>query len=300
MAVPTERLELMTRGRGVLSRPARRTRLTTTLFAPSALPDWSRAHVVSHFSRNAAALINLLDWARTGVATPMYPSVEARVRGHRGRRPSVRCRAARRGRASVERGCRRRRPRCPTDAWDGEIRTALGRETTGAEVPWMRIRENWVHTVDLDAGATVDDFPPRVVVDLLDEVTGFVAGRDGCPAAILDATDTDRRLDESVPRATPSRSRAPRRRCSPGSSAAARARASSRRTAWCPRPPAGSSERLWLSGRAILGLSTAQTSLDPIGPVTSCIRQCATETPSAATRSADSRPIHSPSGSRAM
>jgi maleylpyruvate isomerase len=80
----------------------------------------------------------------------------------------------------------------PEEAWDGEIRTALGRQTTGAEVPWMRIRENWVHAVDLAAGATVDEFPPQVVVDLIDEVTRTVGGRDDCPAAVLEATDTDR------------------------------------------------------------------------------------------------------------
>src|SRR6476619_4300489 len=51
------------------------------LAAPSALPDWSRAHVVAHIARNADALVNLLDWARTGVETPMYPSREARNAG---------------------------------------------------------------------------------------------------------------------------------------------------------------------------------------------------------------------------
>src|SRR5829696_4565200 len=48
------------------------------LAAPSALPDWTRAHVVAHLARNADALGNLLTWARTGVETPMYPSVGAR------------------------------------------------------------------------------------------------------------------------------------------------------------------------------------------------------------------------------
>ena len=48
------------------------------LAAPSALPDWSRAHVVAHLARNADALLNLLTWARTGVETPMYPSREVR------------------------------------------------------------------------------------------------------------------------------------------------------------------------------------------------------------------------------
>src|SRR6476661_3940042 len=48
------------------------------LTSPSALPGWSRAYVVAHLARNADALINLLDWARTGVETPMYPSREVR------------------------------------------------------------------------------------------------------------------------------------------------------------------------------------------------------------------------------
>jgi maleylpyruvate isomerase len=34
--------------------------------APSALPGWSRAHVLTHVARNADAMINLLTWARTG------------------------------------------------------------------------------------------------------------------------------------------------------------------------------------------------------------------------------------------
>src|SRR3954454_14241208 len=51
------------------------------LARPSALPDWSRAHVVAHLARNADALVNLLTWARTGVETPMYPSRQARDEG---------------------------------------------------------------------------------------------------------------------------------------------------------------------------------------------------------------------------
>ena len=46
--------------------------------APSALPGWSRAHVLSHVARNADAMMNLLYWARTGEETPAYVSREAR------------------------------------------------------------------------------------------------------------------------------------------------------------------------------------------------------------------------------
>jgi maleylpyruvate isomerase len=46
----------------------------------SVLPGWTRAHVVSHVSRNAEAITRLLHWARTGEPTPMYPSQGARDR----------------------------------------------------------------------------------------------------------------------------------------------------------------------------------------------------------------------------
>jgi maleylpyruvate isomerase len=188
MAVPTERLALMKQGEAYFLE--RLDGITDKdMSGPAGLPDWTRAHVVSHFARNALALINLLDWARTGTATPMYPSVEARSEGiEEGARRSA---AVLRGEATAaSERLQAAAAAMPEAAWDGEIRTALGRQTTGAEVPWMRIRESWVHAVDLDAGATVADFPPQVVVDLLDEVTGFVTSRDGCPAVILEATDT--------------------------------------------------------------------------------------------------------------
>jgi maleylpyruvate isomerase len=122
----------------------------------------------------------------------MYPSVEARSEGiDEGARQSA---AVLRGEAAEASARLQAAARAmPDEAWDGEIRTALGRQTTGAEVPWMRVRENWVHAVDLDAGGTVADFPAQVVVDLLTEVKEFVSARDGCPSMILDATDTGER-----------------------------------------------------------------------------------------------------------
>ncbi|MGD9796034.1 MAG: maleylpyruvate isomerase N-terminal domain-containing protein, partial [Acidimicrobiia bacterium] len=38
----------------------------TALRERSALPDWSRAHVLVHLARHADGLRNLLLWARTG------------------------------------------------------------------------------------------------------------------------------------------------------------------------------------------------------------------------------------------
>ena len=158
---------------------------------PSGLPGWSRAHVVSHFSRNARALINLLDWARTGVATPMYPSVEARAEGiEQGSHQSASDLRAEAHATSLQ--LQDATAAMPESAWDGEIRTALGRETTGAEVPWMRVRETWVHAVDLGASARIEQIPDAIAVALIDEVTATLNSRDDCGAVVLRATDTSR------------------------------------------------------------------------------------------------------------
>nr|BFE80380.1 hypothetical protein GCM10020093_029810 [Planobispora longispora] len=48
------------------------------LTAPSRLPGWTRGHLITHIARNADSLVNLTEWARTGVERPQYPSVESR------------------------------------------------------------------------------------------------------------------------------------------------------------------------------------------------------------------------------
>ena len=76
----------------------------------------------------------------------------------------------------------------------GEVRSALGRPLPAAQVPWMRIREVWLHAVDLDAGAEVADAPDGVLDLLLDEVTATLSATVGCPAVELVPTDRDRRF----------------------------------------------------------------------------------------------------------
>jgi maleylpyruvate isomerase len=190
MAVPRERLAWMHDGEGFFLGGLDDLG-DDDLREPSGLPGWSRAHVVSHFARNARALINLLDWARTGVATPMYPSVEARADGiEEGSHQSAADLRAEAHAASQQ--LLDATAAMPDDAWDGEIRTALGRATTGAEVPWMRVRETWVHAIDLDAGGRTEQIPDAIAVALIDEVTTTLHSRDDCPGVVLRASDTSR------------------------------------------------------------------------------------------------------------
>lgn len=161
------------------------------LAAPSSLPGWSRAHVVGHVARNAEALTRLATWARTGVETPMYASAEQRAE-------DIETAAAatpetlRRELADTADELDAALAALDDDTWQAEVRSALGRPMPATELPWMRVREVWLHAVDLDAGARMDDLPPEVVDTLLDDVTEALSARQGCPAALLAPDDRDR------------------------------------------------------------------------------------------------------------
>jgi maleylpyruvate isomerase len=161
------------------------------LAAPSALPGWTRAHVVGHLARNAEALTRLATWARTGVETPMYTDAEQRARDIESSAlaPVATLRSELVGTAAELDAAL---AALDDITWQAGVRSALGRAIPATEIPWMRVREVWLHAVDLDAGASVADLPPGVVDALLDDATGVLSAKDGCPAALLAPTDRDR------------------------------------------------------------------------------------------------------------
>lgn len=161
------------------------------LRAPSTLPGWSRAHVIGHVARNAEALTRLATWARTGVETPMYADAQQRAAEIESSAQAP-ADTLRRELGSTAADLDAALAALDDDTWQAQVRSALGRAIPAAEIPWMRVREVWLHAVDLASGATVDDLPPDVVDTLLDDVTGVLTGRDGCPAALLTPTDRDR------------------------------------------------------------------------------------------------------------
>jgi maleylpyruvate isomerase len=157
----------------------------------SALPGWSRAHIIGHLARNAEALARLAGWARTGVETPMYADREQR--------------AAEIERSSALPADTLRTQLTDTAAaldtaltgltgaqWHAVVRSALGRAIPAAEVPWMRIREVWLHAVDLGTDTRMDDLPADVVDLLLDDVTTALSAKDDCPALHVAPTDRAR------------------------------------------------------------------------------------------------------------
>lgn len=159
--------------------------------APSALPGWSRAHVLSHIARNADGMINLLTWARTGVPTPAYASVDARNADIEtgAARPPAEIRAdvidSSDRLAAVVR-------EMPAQAWSATIRNVQGAEIPATDIPWVRSREMWIHAVDLDVGASLADLPAPMLDELITDVVRALGAREECPPLRLRATDTDR------------------------------------------------------------------------------------------------------------
>ncbi|HZG92345.1 MAG TPA: maleylpyruvate isomerase family mycothiol-dependent enzyme [Pseudonocardia sp.] len=173
--------------RGLMSRMA-----DAAFAAPSLLPGWSRAHVLTHLARNADAMINLLDWARTGTPTPAYASREQRDRDidDGATRPPQVIRDDVIGSSDRLAAAVRAMPQA---AWAAEIGAPRGGGVMPAsDVPWLRAREMWVHAVDLDVGASLADAPGPMLVELLDEVTATMGTSGQSPPMELVATDLRR------------------------------------------------------------------------------------------------------------
>ncbi|TFV62297.1 UNVERIFIED_ORG: maleylpyruvate isomerase family mycothiol-dependent enzyme [Bacillus sp. AZ43] len=168
------------------------------LAAPSALPGWSRAHVVAHVARNADALVNLLTWARTGAETPMYPSravrdadIETTAALEPAQLRADLAAAAGRLATAIE--------EMPAEAWQATVRNGQGALVVASLVPWMRAKELWVHGTDLRAGLDFADLPRDLAAALVDDVLALFGSRDQDLGVTVVATDVDRTWGSGQP-----------------------------------------------------------------------------------------------------
>jgi maleylpyruvate isomerase len=158
---------------------------------PSLLPGWTRGHVLTHLARNADALRNLVQWARTGEETPMYASREARS-------------------AAIEEGAGRSATELRRDLdeagarlvddlrtlsdehWRRQVRAGrLDQESDASRIPVLRRTEVEVHHVDLDLDYTVAHWPEDFVEDLLVESAAEFSMRDGVQSFVLVGNDDE-------------------------------------------------------------------------------------------------------------
>ncbi|UEL29179.1 maleylpyruvate isomerase family mycothiol-dependent enzyme [Pseudarthrobacter sp. L1SW] len=156
----------------------------------SLLPGWTRRHVVAHVGYNARAIARLIEWAATGVETPMYSSPEAR--NHEIEFGGTLSPIALRhlfDHSAVHLNVEWRD--LPADAWHHKVKTAQGRTVPAEETVWMRTREVWLHAIDLDNGATFKDIPAPVLERLLGDITGAWHTRGTDAGLLVKVTGTD-------------------------------------------------------------------------------------------------------------
>jgi maleylpyruvate isomerase len=160
---------------------------------PSLLVGWTRGHVLAHAAQNALGLNNLLTWARTGVPSPMYSSADARLQAievARHQPMDVLLRELISSGEVLDEAI----TSLPAESWAATVTSALGRSIPAAEVPWIRVREVWVHAVDLDAGTDFADMPGDVGEALLQDVGQVVGSKMTSAGVLLEATDSDLRV----------------------------------------------------------------------------------------------------------
>ncbi|MFF4948458.1 maleylpyruvate isomerase family mycothiol-dependent enzyme [Streptomyces chattanoogensis] len=157
---------------------------------PTLVPPWTRGHVLTHVARAADSLCRLLTWARTGVETPQYASMDARAAEiEAGAARSVAELAAdvADSAARFEEAVRA----LPDAAWRAEVRMRTGELRTPASIVPTRLRELEVHHADLALGYTFADVPPEAARWIIDDLIAAQRRRDGAPALRIAATDTD-------------------------------------------------------------------------------------------------------------
>ncbi|MEO3887265.1 maleylpyruvate isomerase family mycothiol-dependent enzyme [Nonomuraea sp. B5E05] len=167
------------------------------LSGPSALPGWTRRHVIAHVHGNAEALRRLLSWAATGVEQRMYAGPRQRAEEIESA-SALPARTLRTLVAQSAHDLADDMDRLPEQAWNALVVTARGRTVPAAEIVWMRTREVTVHAVDLANGVGFADLPEEVnaalIADALDThakggeaaagLAAWLTGRNAQPPAL--------------------------------------------------------------------------------------------------------------------
>jgi maleylpyruvate isomerase len=159
---------------------------------PSLLPGWTVGHVVTHLARNADGILRLVDWARTGRRTPMYPGPDARAEDieHGSGRSAADLLADVRSSAT--------RLGVALDLLASSGDEALDRlvifgaatpdqvpDSPARSLPFARLREVEIHHVDLDLGYRPSDWP----ADFVERTLLFVHSRSGAIDVVGEPAD---------------------------------------------------------------------------------------------------------------
>ena len=167
------------------------------LRGPSALPGWTRGHVLNHLRRNAVAFAGMCTAAMAGEQGMQYPGgMEQRNREiEEGASDPAAVLVANLRTAIYELEAVWFRGDGPM--WTGSGVIASGAVIPISDVPFRRMREVVVHTTDLDAGHSWDEWPELYVRMELDRqkmawAASHPMGLTQIPAAALAVPDRQR------------------------------------------------------------------------------------------------------------
>jgi maleylpyruvate isomerase len=158
--------------------------------APSLCVGWTRGHVLSHLSRNADALLNLVTNATTGSTTPMYASPQSRdgdieAGAHRPMAEQV---------SDLETSADRFRAAAAGLTDEVADVTLAARNNTSVRaryLPFMRLRELVYHHVDLDAGFTFADADDALVLSFLEDSVRRLRANPATPSMTIRTDEGD-------------------------------------------------------------------------------------------------------------
>ncbi|MEU9204557.1 maleylpyruvate isomerase family mycothiol-dependent enzyme [Streptomyces sp. NPDC048332] len=142
------------------------------LAEPSLLPGWSRGHVVAHLSRNADALVNVLQ------GRPMYADSETRDGDIERDAPRAQAEQLADLAASADRFVRA--AAAPAD-WSRTVELRNGVTDSASRIPFRRRVEVELHHVDLGIGYELEDLPDDFTAREID----FLAERFAGHAAVV-------------------------------------------------------------------------------------------------------------------
>jgi maleylpyruvate isomerase len=150
----------------------------------SALPGWTRAHVLTHVAQGADSRTGLLRAARTGRVGEQYPSEQARADAIEA--------GARRAAAVIRADVHRAVQEClsairehPRQLWDAPAMwLRRGCRPVRGVVPSLRLELEY-HHVDLAAGYQPADWPDDFVAMELSRVSAMMDSRADAPSMTL-------------------------------------------------------------------------------------------------------------------
>ncbi|MEV0744997.1 maleylpyruvate isomerase family mycothiol-dependent enzyme [Streptomyces sp. NPDC050273] len=150
------------------------------LAEPSRLPGWSRGHVVAHLSRNADALVNVLQ------GRPMYADSETRDSDIERDAPRPQAEQLADLAASADRFVAA--AAAPAD-WSRTVTLRNGVTDPASRIPFRRRGEVELHHVDLGVGYELEDLPDDFIAREID----FLAERFGRHPAVVSTGVADDR-----------------------------------------------------------------------------------------------------------